>query len=393
MATALMTITDLHTYVLFDGWRNLVFVELETDTGLTGLGEATLANRTEAVLAYLHAAKERHVVGSDPFDTEALWRRIYLGDFIRGGMIACAALSAIDIACHDIQGKALGVPVYKLLGGTFREAVPCYANGWYTVERNPEAIAGRAREAVARGYRGLKIDPFGAGAGELSRSERALSVGIVRAVREAVGPDVDLFIEAHGRFAPVEAIRLCRLLEPYDVGWFEEPCPWDDPMAWREVKDKVGVPIAGGEHFCTRWGFRTVIEGRCVDVLQPDVLYCGGVSEMRKLCAWADAYSLLVAPHNSQGPVCTAASAHVARGVPNLKVLEVFDDFMPSFVKAAVPGCPNVAESAITLGERPGLGVTLDREILAAHPYTSTYFNLFSEGWERRFQNEGETQP
>jgi galactonate dehydratase len=208
---------------------------------------------------------------------------------------------------------------------------------------------------------------------------------------------VDIYVEAHARFAPVEAIRLCRLLEPFDIGWFEEPCPWDDPLSWREVKDKVGVPIAGGEHFCTRWGFRTVIEHRCVDILQPDVLYCGGVSEMRKLCAWADAYSLLIAPHNSQGPVCTAASAHVARGVPNLKVLEVFDDFMPPFVKGAVPGCPDVDASHITLGsERPGLGVTLDHDTIAAHAYQPTFFNLFGEGWEQRFaqnvQNKAQEQ-
>lgn len=381
-----MRITDLKTHVLSDGWRNLIFVELETDAGLTGLGEATLANRTEAVLAYLHSVKEKHVIGSDPFDTESLWQRMYLGDFIRGGTIACAGLSAVDIACHDLMGQALGVPVYRLLGGTSRQAVPCYANGWYTVDRTPEAIAERAQAVVRRGYRALKIDPFGAGAGELTRSERALSVGIIRAVREAVGPEVDLFVEAHARFAPMEAIRLCRLLEPYDIGWFEEPCPWDDPLAWREVKERVGVPIAGGEHFSTRYGFRLAIESRCVDILQPDVLYCGGLTEMRKLCAWADAYSLLVAPHNSQGPVCTAASAHVARGLPNLKILEVFDDFMPPHVKGAVPGCPDVVNSAITLDERPGLGVSLDADVIAAHPYTPVFFNLFSEGWERRFQ-------
>src|SRR5438067_1103559 len=152
-----MKITDLKTHILSDGWRNLIFVELETDAGITGLGEATLANRTEAVVAYLQEAKVRHVIGSDPFDTESLWQRMYLGDFIRGGMVACAGLSAVDIACHDIMGKALGAPVYKLLGGAVRDVVPCYANGWYTVERAPEAIAQRAEEVVKRGYRAMKI--------------------------------------------------------------------------------------------------------------------------------------------------------------------------------------------------------------------------------------------
>ena len=381
-----MKITDLKTHVLSDGWRNLIFVELETDAGLTGLGEATLANRTEAVLAYLHAAKEKYVLGVSPFDTEALWRRMYQGDFIRGGMIACAGLSAVDIACHDLQGKALGVPVYQLLGGTYRETIPCYANGWYTVAREPEAIAARAQEVIQRGYRALKIDPFGPGAGELTRQERALAVAIVREIRAAVGADAAILVEAHARFVPMEAIRLCQLLEPYDIGWFEEPCSWDDPLAWREVKNSVGVPIAGGEHFCTRYGFRTVIENRCVDILQPDVLYCGGLAEMRKIAAWADAYSLLVAPHNSQGPVCTAATAHVARALPNLKIMEVFDDFMPPQVRQAVPGCPVVRESAITLPDTPGLGIALDPETLRRHPYAPVHFDLFAEGWERRFE-------
>ncbi|HZO90602.1 MAG TPA: mandelate racemase/muconate lactonizing enzyme family protein [Chthonomonadaceae bacterium] len=386
-----MQITELKTYVMHDGWRNLIFVALHTDAGLVGHGEATLANRTEAVLAYLEGIAARHVVGSDPFDIEALWNRLYRGDFIRGGMIACAGLSAIDIACHDLMGQALGVPVYKLLGGAYREAVPCYANGWYTVGRDPEKIAARAQDVQARGYRAAKIDPFGGGSYTLSRQEFALSVAIVKALRAAVGDDFEIYIEGHGRFAPRQAIDLCRALEPYRIGWFEEPCPWDDPLAWREVKDKVDVPIAGGEHFCTRYGFRQVIESRCVDILQPDVLYVGGLTEMRKLCAWADAYSIMVAPHNSQGPVCTAASAHFALTCPNLLVQEVFDDFMPPHVKEAVPGHPNVIESEIpraALDSRPGLGVQLNREVIGQHPFQTTFFNLFAEGWERRFARE-----
>jgi len=384
-----MRITDLRTHVLFDGWRNLVFVELETDSGLTGIGEATLANRTEAVVAYLHGSASRHVTGADPFDVELLWRRLYLGDFIRGGMDACAGLSAIDIACHDLMGKALGVPAFRLLGGACRESVPCYANGWYTVARDPDAVAERAREVVARGYGALKLDPFGSGAGELTRRERALSVAIVRAVREAIGPDVEIYVEAHGRFVPAEAIRICRLLEPLEIGWMEEPCSWDDPLAWREVRERVGIPIAGGEHFCTRHGFRAVIENRCVDILQPDVLYCGGLSELRKLAAWADAYGLRVAPHNSQGPVCTAATVHAALGIPNLKVVEVFDDFVPPFVRQAVPGCPMVEGGRMALTEAPGLGVSLDGRVIAEHPGAPGHFDLWAEAWERRFRAPG----
>src|SRR5262245_46269387 len=205
-----MRITDLKTYVLCDGWRNLIFVKLFTDAGLTGLGEATTANRDEAVLAYLEGARHRHVIGSDPFQIEDLWARVYRGDFIRGGTIACAGLSAIDVACYDLMGKALGVPVWKLLGGACRDHVTCYANGWYTTEREPAAIAERAREVLRRGYLALKIDPFGAGSLELTRAERQRSLAILAAVREAVGLDVQLFVEGHGRFSPHEAVFLAR---------------------------------------------------------------------------------------------------------------------------------------------------------------------------------------
>lgn len=380
-----MKIVDLKTHVMHDGWRNLIFVQLVTDEGLTGLGEATTANREEAVVAYLEGVRHRHVLGSDPFDIEDLWARVYRGDFIRGGTIACAGLSAIDMACYDIVGKALGVPVWKLLGGACRRTVRCYANGWYTTQRRPEAIAERAKEVLRRGYRALKIDPFGAGSFELTRAERQLSLAILTAVREAVGPDVDLFVEGHGRFAPHEAVYLAQAMEELDVGWFEEPCPWDDPLAWREVKTKTTVPIAGGEHFQTRYGFRAVFESRAVDILQPDVGYVGGLTEMRKVAAWADAYSMLVAPHNSQGPVNTAASIHAAFAMPNFKIQEVFDDFMPPFVKAAVPGCPQVVDGVVALPEAPGLGVELDEAVIAEHPRQQNYFNLFAEGWERRF--------
>jgi galactonate dehydratase len=379
-------IVDLKTHVLHDGWRNLIFVQLITDEGLTGLGEATTANREEAVLGYLEGARHRHVLGSDPFDVEDLWARLYRGDFIRGGTIACAGLSAIDMACYDLMGKALGVPVWKLLGGACRDHVKCYANGWYTTEREPGAIAERAGEVLRRGYRALKIDPFGAGSLELTRAERQRSLAILAAAREAVGPEVELFVEGHGRFSPHEAVMLARAMEELEVGWFEEPCPWDDPLAWREVKEKTVVPIAGGEHFQTRYGYRTVFEGRAVDILQPDVGYVGGLTEMRKVAAWADAYSILVAPHNSQGPVNTAASVHAAFAMPNFKIQEVFDDFMPPYVKAAVPGCPQVVDGRVALPTAPGLGVTLDEAVIAEHPRRQNYFNLFAEGWERRFE-------
>ena len=196
-----MRIAELTTHVMHDGYRNLIFVVLGTDDGLTGIGEATLTNRAEAVLGYLHGHARPALIGRDPTMAGAIWRDLYLGDFIRGGMIACAGLSAVSQALLDLRGKALGVPAWQLLGGAVHDRVPVYANAWYTVEREPSAIAEQARGVLALGYRELKIDPFGPGSYELTHREETHSLAILGAVRDAVGPDVELYVEGHGRFA------------------------------------------------------------------------------------------------------------------------------------------------------------------------------------------------
>lgn len=380
-----MRIAELTTHVMHDGYRNLIFVVLTTDDGLTGIGEATLTNRVQAVLGYLHGHARSAVIGRDPTMAGAIWRDLYLGDFIRGGMIACAGLSGISQALLDLRGKALGVPAWQLLGGAVHDRVPVYANAWYMVDREPSAIAERARSVLALGYRELKIDPFGPGAYELTHVEETHSLAILGAVRDAVGPDVELYVEGHGRFATAQAVRLARALGDVRAGWFEEPTSWDDPGAWREVRAASLVPIAGGEHFTTRHGFRDVIENRAVDILQPDVCFAGGPLEVTRIAASADAHSIVVALHDSQGPVSTAASLHTAVTIPNLKTVELFDDFSAPFVRDAVRGAPHQVDGWLALPTEPGLGVDLDLDVIAEHPYRPFQFDLFSEGWERRF--------
>src|SRR3954470_2725690 len=207
-----MKITEVRTQVLGTPWRNITIVEVRTDEGITGLGEVRMLNHTDALLGYLAEAVPRHVRGSDPFDVESLVHRMTRHDFARPGEIAMSALAVIEIACWDIQGKALGLPVYKLLGGAVRDRIRAYANGWYQVERTPEEFHAAASRVVARGYRALKVDPFGAGRWELERDELHRSLSLVEAVRDAVGPDTELLIEMHGRFTPAAAIAIGREL-------------------------------------------------------------------------------------------------------------------------------------------------------------------------------------
>lgn len=385
-----MRISDLTTHVLHDGYRNLLFVRVHTDEGLTGLGEATLLNRTAAIVGYLEAHVKPQILGREPAMGGWLWREVYSGGFIRGGIDAVAGLSAVATAILDIEGKRLGVPAWRLLGGAVHERVPVYANSWYTVEREPSAIAERARQVVGMGYRALKIDPFGAGSYELSPAEERRSLTILGAVRDAVGPDVELFVEGHGRFSTGQATRMVGFLADVRAGWFEEPTSWDDAAAWLEVRRASAgrVPVAGGEHFGTRFGFRDMLANRWVDIAQPDVGLCGGPVELTHIAAMADAFGITVALHDSSGPVSTAASLHAAVTMPNLKIVELFDEFSPAFVRAAVPGHPVLVDGHLPLPTAPGLGVDLDLDAIAEHPSRHSDWNLFAEGWERRFARD-----
>lgn len=379
-----MRIVDVKTYVLGTAWRNLTFVEVHTDEGITGVGEARMLNHTDALLGYLAEAVPNHVLGSDPFRIEDLVFRMMRNDYARPDYVMMSGIAAIEIACWDIMGKALGLPVYQLLGGAVRDRIKAYANGWYTVERTPEEFAEAARRAVARGYRALKLDPFGAGYYELELEEKRRVVALVEAVREAVGPDVEILIEMHGRFNPATAIEMARLLEPYRPGWIEEPVPPHNLAALKKVADQVTIPVATGERIHTRYDFRELFELQAADIIQPDITHLGGLLETKKLAAWADAYYILVAPHNVCGPVGTAANLHLAACTTNFKIQEHFNDFAEEFVKAAAPGVPEVVDGFFPLPSGPGLGVHLDHSVLEQHPRRRVFFNLFAENWHRR---------
>jgi galactonate dehydratase len=382
-----MKIVKVTPFVLGTAWRNLTFVKVETDEGLTGVGEARALNKDDALIGYLNEAVERYVIGADPFETERLVQRMFRGDFGRAGEIAMTGIAVIEMACWDIVGKALNQPVYRLLGGAVREHIPAYANGWYTVERTQQEFHAAACRAVERGYQALKFDPFGAGFYELERSEKLRSIGLVEAVRDAVGPEVELLIEMHGRFNPVTAVEIMNSLAQYKPSWYEEPVPPENLPALKKVAEAtahLGIPIATGERIHTLFEYRELFELGAADIIQPDITHLGGLMNAKKLAAWADAYYVLMAPHNVGGPVSTAAALHLAACTPNFKIQEHFNDFCEPYVKTSAPGVPEVVDGSFPLPSGPGLGVTLDEDVLRAYPRQNVHFDLFKDNWQKR---------
>lgn len=380
-----MKIVKVEPIVMSTAWRNLIFVEVSTDDGLVGLGEATLHNFEEATVAHLESLARRYVVGRDPFDIEDLVTRVFRDEFFRGGPVHMSALAGIEIACWDLLGKALGQPVYRLLGGACHQRVPAYANGWYTGPRQPEVFASLAGEVVARGYRALKVDPFGAGGLHLSRGELGEAVALVAAIRDSVGPDVEILLEGHGRFSAATALRVADALAELDMGWFEEPVEPEDLTGLRRVADGTHIPVAAGERVYTRQQAAALLGTGALAVFQVDPLHNGGIAETRKMIAMAQTASATVALHNSNGPVCSAVALHLHAATPNLRLQESFDDFAEPYVRQAVPGAPEIGpDGAYPLPTAPGLGVTLDRDVAAEHPYRPLHFDLWDPDWHER---------
>ena len=381
-----MKITDVETFVVGTDWRNLTIVRLLTDEGLTGLGEARMVNHTDALVGYLAEAGPRHVVGHDPFRIEELVKKLGRDDFSRAGEVLSSGMAVFEMACWDIVGKALDQPVYNLLGGPVREKVKAYANGWYRVERTPEEFHAAARKVVERGYRALKLDPFGPGHYELERDEKLRAVALVEAVRDAIGPEPEIMLEMHGRFSPATAVEMAKMMEPFGLGWVEEPVPPVNLKALKKAAEGMpgGIPVATGERIHQRLEYREVFELQAADVIQPDISHIGGLLETKKLAAWADAYYVTVAPHNVGGQINTAAALHLAACTTNFKIQEYFNDFADPWVRDTAPGLPEVVDGYFTLPQGPGLGVELDEEVIAAHPKKNVHFNLFAEGWEKR---------
>ncbi len=379
-----MKITAIDTYVVGNPWKNWVFAKVSTDEGIYGIGEGTLNYFARTVETAIHELKHL-ILGLDPFQIEVLHQRLVRDVYTDGAQIHMCAVAAIEIACWDLLGKALNQPVYNLLGGRCRDRLRAYANGWYRGPRTPETFAEKAREVARRGYTALKFDPFGANWRTLSREEFELSLDIIRAVREAVGPSVDLLVEGHCRFNVATAIQLAEAMHPLRPAWFEEPVHHLNIRALVEVARRSPVPIATGESFSSKQQFAELLQYEAVSIFQPEMLNLGGLWATRKIADMIDAHYGVVAPHSAQGPVSSAACVHLNASLPNFLIHEFFDEFNEPWERDLVTNPVEAEEGFIEVPHGPGLGIDLNFEEVARHPYHPEYhLSLFKPGWERR---------
>lgn len=375
-----MRITEITTFVVGNPWKNWVFVKVHTDEGLVGLGEATGGLSTKPGEAEVHELA-RFVIGEDPLHPEYIWQKMYKGKFLHGSV----AMSAIEIACWDILGKSLGVPIWKLLGGKQRPRLRVYANGWYQGPRDPDYFAETATSLKERGYTALKFDPFGTAYRFIEGPEERRSLALVRAVREAVGDSVDLLIEGHDRFSVSTAIRIGKQLEEFHPMWFETPVMSNDIAGTVEVARAINVPVATGGRFGELRQFHDLLAHRVIDIVQPETLNIGGISGARKAAAIAEGAEAFVALHQAQSPLNTAINAHIHASLPNFLIQECFDDFLIPWARDLFDGVPRVVDGYLEPSDRPGIGVEIDEAACAAYPYgDNNFLRLFEEGWERR---------
>ena len=373
-----MKITNVEIFdVTLDGW-NPVLIRINTDEGICGVGEVALAYGvgSSAGVGMVRDLAARFLLGADPFQIEQLWDRMYRKTFWAqgGGPVVFGGMSAIDEALWDIKGKALGVPVYELLGGRCWDRLRVYANGWYHGCVTPESYAEAAQRVVADGYTAMKFDPFAVTPeGEwdytrraLSRERADLAYERVAAVREAIGPAVDILVEVHGNLGTTSAIQMGKRLEALAPFFFEEPVDALNVECMQKVAENVDIPIAAGERLYTRYGFRPYIEAQILDILQPDLGLAGGISEVKKIANYAETYDLHVQPHNCASPVATAASVQVDVCIPNFIIQEWFPYREAEMYELVTePMEFQVEDGAMPVPTQPGLGIALNDEVVA----------------------------
>lgn len=367
-----MGVTDVTTYLTGPAeGKNLCFVRIDTDEGLHGWGECyTQTDRDKQIEAHVDQLS-RYLIGRDPGKIKHFCRVAY-DDFAarRGALDFYSALSGIEQALWDLTGKQLDVPVHALLGGACRDRLRVYANGWSFAIEDPDELAERASAIVGAGFDALKFDPVpGPWRTHVDRAVEQRAIENVRAVREAVGPDVDVLVEIHRRLAPVHATRIASGIEEFDPFWFEEPVLAENLDALASVKEAVDLPIVTGEELYTKFEFREAFEKDVADIINPDVCNVGGILELKEIAAMAEPYYVAVSPHNyNSTTVGLAATLHAAAIMPNFLITEYFVNF-EEFGNEIAAEPFAVEDGYIDLPEEPGLGIELDEDALAEHPY------------------------
>jgi galactonate dehydratase len=360
-----MKITAIKPILADGGHRIFAFVKVETDQpGLIGWGEASLEGKPRAVAGCIQDM-EPMILGEDPRRIEYCWQILYRSAFWRMGVIGLSAISAIDQALWDIVGKDAGKPIYELLGGRVRDKARMYTHfGGDT----PEEAAEDALRKVAKGWTAIKTVPMDItnmldGPPVINQATARL-----RAVREAVGDDIDILLDFHGRCTPQMAIQFARAFEPYRPLFIEEPTQAENPAAMTQVTRATTIPVATGERLFTRWGFREILENGAASLLQPDCCHAGGISEVRKIGTMAEVYYAGLAPHNPYGPISTAACIHVGLAAPNFVIQEMVDpDDTPQAMALVREPLP-VVDGHILPPTKPGLGVEVDEQACQRYP-------------------------
>lgn len=364
-----MKIERISTTLVFANWRNWVFVQVYTDAGMIGLGEATLRSREHAVAGAVEDMA-RVLVGEDPFEIHSHWQTLYRDFHNRGGVVLMTAIASLEIALWDILGQAAGLPVYQLLGGRLRSAVRAYGNGWFEVARTPHELPQLARQAADQGFTALKWNPFaGAADGWMLPRDARRAVREVAEVRQAVGEDVDLLLEAHGLFTPAAALRMAEQLAEFRPLWLEEPIPPEDTAAMAEIRQRSPIAIAAGERLYSKYEFAPLLERRGVDIIQPDPLHCGGILETRAIAAMAETHYISFSPHNSSSPLGTAVCLQLDACIPNFLIQELPLCDVPWREEIITPPIETLQDGQLAIPDRPGLGVRLNEEVARRHPY------------------------
>lgn len=366
-----MKITDIKTFPTWVGSRNQLIVKVETDEGVYGWGESGLSGRELAVAGAIAHYRE-WLIGRDPLRAGALWQEMYRSQYFEGGRVLAAAMSAIDIALYDIAGKALGVPVYQLLGGKQRDVVPCFATTGAPM--GPKLIED-LRLLIEHGWKVIRAVP-GHPAGEPNIWEPRESIGLtanwLTRAREAVGPEPVLGIDYHHRLSVAEAASFCQRMPSGTIDFLEEPIRDETPEAYEALRRMVAVPFAIGEEFASKWDFLPYIERGITDFARVDICNVGGFTEAIKVAGWAEAHYIDLMPHNPLGPICTAATLHLAAAVANFAWLEVrvsptenlgFDN------SDLFPVQPALVGNSFPVPEGPGLGVEFNEALAAGQHF------------------------
>jgi galactonate dehydratase len=373
-----MKIRGVKIYLIDSGRLHPVIVEVLTEEGVAGIGEAGVAYGlgSTAAAGMIKDLSERTLLGRDPFRIEEIWSELYDHSFWAkgGGPIVFAAISAIEQALWDVKGKALGIAVYEMLGGKIRDTVHVYANGWYGTAATPAAFAKAAERPLREGYDALKCYPLAVPGPHglrhvtrrmVDREFADLAFAKIKALRQAVGPKVAIMLDLSGGLTTDETIRLCRRYEELDILFVEEPADPFDVGALKKIADATTIPVAVGERLYTRHAFRKIFEPLAADIVQPDVTNSGGILEVKKIAAMAEAYNMRVAPHNCASTLSTAASLQIAACIPNFMTQEVYPYFPEQVGYTHVledPPEARIAASRLAIPTRPGLGVELAAE-------------------------------